>query len=436
MIHAAGRHAYIRIHAMHIPSIPASSEVTDDEPPLSGSTSISSFFPLSPTLTGLTKRPQWHDWRWQMRHRIRTFSQLQSYFPSCNTEAGVCSVLPVFQMAITPYYASLMRSFDAADAIFRMAVPQPHELAHPSYLTTDPLCEEEHMPVPHLVHRYEDRALLITTSSCAMYCRYCTRKRVTRQREKIITQEQLARIVAYIRAHTEIKDVIISGGDPLTLSTPVLDMILAAIRAIPHVDIIRIGTRVPVTMPMRITEELTNCLRRYHPLWINTHFNHPWELTPESLSACTQLADAGIPLGNQSVLLRGVNDDPHVMEILCRGLVQMRVRPYYLFQCDLVPGVEDFRTPLARGIEIMSYMRGRLSGLAIPLFIVDAPEGGGKIPLLPDYVAYKSDTHTLLHGADGKMCRYPEPNSYESGLIPETPRAGKKNRNGRTKILQ
>lgn len=381
-----------------------------EPPPLTRScATCASAAPLSPALAGLRAAPQWHDWRWQMRNRIRSMAQLQSFFPAVEQSSGVYDALKVFQMAITPYYASLIRRLDSSDPIFRMSVPQAAELLNPPHLQADPLEEDHHSPVPGLIHRYADRALIVATSACAMYCRHCTRKRVTSARESCITGERLSRIVAYLEAHPAIHDVVVSGGDPLTLSTEALEHVLAAVRGVPSVELIRIGTRVPVTMPMRITDELTAMLRKYHPVWVNTHFNHPVEITDEAREACAKLADAGIPLGNQTVLLRGVNDDPRVMEALCRALVRMRVRPYYLFQCDLVPGVEHFRTPLSRGIEIMEYLRGRVSGVAIPTFVVDAPGGGGKIPVLPNYIVTSSPTHTVLRNFEGVLISYPEP---------------------------
>jgi lysine 2,3-aminomutase len=283
------------------------------------------------------------------------------------------------------------------------------ELFDPPFLHDDPLEEEKDMPVPGLVHRYADRALLIATTTCSMYCRHCTRKRVAGMHESTISSRRLQQVVTYLTAHPEISDVIVSGGDPLTMATDALERVLAALRSVPSVQIIRIGTRTPVVLPQRITDELTSMLRKYHPVWINTHFNHPAELTPQAAEACGKLADAGIPLGNQSVLLKGINDDPRIIEELCRGLVRMRVRPYYLFQCDLVRGVEHFRTPLSRGLQIMEYLRGRLSGLAIPSFVVDAPHGGGKIPVLPTYVVSTSPTHTVLRNFEGMLVAYPEP---------------------------
>ncbi|MDT8391676.1 MAG: KamA family radical SAM protein [Lentisphaeria bacterium] len=352
---------------------------------------------------------QWHDWTWQMRHRSRTASQLADAFPAFRADEHINRAAAIFPLAITPYYASLIRHWDTSDPVFRMSIPDAGELENAPCLEDDPLHEDHDMPVPGLVHRYTDRALLIATTACAMYCRHCTRKRVAGKREHAISKHDLDQAVSYLRQHPEIHDVIVSGGDPLTLPTASLEHILAALRGVESIEIIRIGTRTPVTLPMRITQELTDMLRRYHPLWINTHFNHPAEITPESREACARLVDAGIPMGNQSVLLRGVNDDPEIMAELCRSLVRMRVRPYYLFQCDLVRGVEHFRTPISRGIDIMEQLRGRLSGLAIPTFVVDAPGGGGKIPVLPTYLISSSPTATLLRNFEGKTVSYPEP---------------------------
>ncbi|MBN1868441.1 KamA family radical SAM protein [Candidatus Sumerlaeota bacterium] len=387
-------------------------EVADDKPP---SPSIVLAEPesaeedLSVRLADLATAPQWNDWRWQMRNRIRSAEDLKRFFKDFEPSPGSMRAAERFPLAITPYYASLIRSFDESDPAFLMAVPQSQELIDPPFLKDDPLEEDHDTPVPGLVHRYPDRALVIATTTCAMYCRHCTRKRVAGVRESSLPAQRLARIAAYLRAHPEIHDVIVSGGDPFTLSTDALERILIALRSVPSVEVIRIGTRTPVTLPMRVTADLAAMLRKYLPIWVNTHFNHPNEITPDSAQACARLADAGIPLGNQSVLLRGVNDDPEIMERLCRGLIRMRVRPYYLFQCDLVRGVEHFRTPMSRGIEIMEYMRGRVSGLAIPTFVVDSPHGGGKLPVLPNYVVSTSPTHTVLRNFEGMLVSYPEP---------------------------
>jgi lysine 2,3-aminomutase len=352
---------------------------------------------------------QWNDWRWQMRNRIRSLQQLKKVYPCARVTSGMADAMRTFPMAVTPYYAGLIRSLSDSDPVFRMCVPDAAELFNPSFLENDPLGEDGHMPVPGLVHRYGDRALLISTSTCASYCRHCTRKRVAGQVEGVISSCQLDAVAGYLRSHPEIKDVVVSGGDPLTLATPVLEGILKVLRSVPSVEVIRIGTRVPVVMPMRVDGELTEMLRKYHPVFVNTHFNHPNELTQASLEACGRLADAGIPLGNQTVLLRGINDDAKTLEALFRGLLRGRVRPYYLFQCDLVKGVEHFRTRLSKGVNIMEQLRGRLSGLAIPLFVVDAPHGGGKIPVMPEYVVTSTGAETVLRNYQGLIVAYPEP---------------------------
>jgi lysine 2,3-aminomutase len=352
--------------------------VSDDEPP--PATLVAPATNIKPSIQ---THNRWNDWRWQMSHRIRAIEQLFGYFPDKPYCQSIEPVIAKYPMAITPYYASLIRKVDLFDPVFQMSVPQLSELHDPPFLSSDPLEENDDMPVAGLVHRYPDRALLIATSTCSMYCRHCTRKRVAGTREMTISARRLEQVTAYLTAHPEISDVIVSGGDPLTMSDESLEMILSALRKVQSVQIIRIGTRMPVVLPMRITDALVNMLKKYHPLWVNTHFNHPNEITPDSIEACRKLADAGIPLGNQSVLLRNVNDNPKVYEQLCRALVRMRVRPYYLYQCDLVRGIEHFRTPVSRGIEIMEYLRGRVSGLAIPTFVVDALMAVGKSPFCP-----------------------------------------------------
>jgi lysine 2,3-aminomutase len=393
-------------------SAESDASLSSAEPPSQESSDLSAEPPGSPLPTKFDQRirnGQWADWRWQMRNRVRTVGQLRDLFPKFDVSSGLIDATRKFPLAITPYYASLIRRLDATDPIFQMCVPQSEELADPPFLREDPLEEDEDMPVPGLVHRYADRALLLVTTTCSTYCRHCTRKRVAGMHETAITAIRLQQSVAYLREHPEITDVILSGGDPLTMPTENLERVLVALRTVPSIGVIRIGTRTPVVMPQRITDELAGMLKKYHPIWINTHFNHPDELTPEATEACGRLVDAGVPLGNQTVLLRGVNDRPETIEKLCRGLVRMRVRPYYLFQCDLVRGVEHFRTPISRGIEIMEYMRGRVSGLAIPTFVVDAPQGGGKIPVLPTYIVSQSPTHTVLRNFEGMLVAYPEP---------------------------
>lgn len=352
---------------------------------------------------------EWDDWTWQLRKRIRSLAGLRRRFPSLRPTAGMEEAVRQFPMAITPYYAALIRDLDFSDPIFRMCVPSELETCDPFFLNADPLEEDKHMPVPGLVHRYRDRALLMATTACSVYCRHCTRKRVAGQTECNINSIRLTQATEYLSVHPEIRDVVISGGDPFTLKTSVLERVIKALRGVPSIEVIRIGTRTPVVLPMRITDELTEMLRRYHPIYVNVHFNHPAELTAAAVAACERLADAGIPVGNQTVLLKGVNDDAVLLGDLFRKLVKARVRPYYLFQCDLVSGAEHFRTPISKGIEIMEYLRGRVSGLAIPTFVVDAPHGGGKIPLLPNYVISTSPTHTALRNYDGHIVSYPEP---------------------------
>ena len=386
----------------------------EEEPPSAATTDEAHRVPQSPMAieakSSITETTgAWSDWGWQLRNRIRSVSALKKRFPSVETSASVTEAASRFPLAITPYYASLIRRLDSSDPIFSMSVPDGRETVDPPFLSDDPLGEEEDMPVPGLVHRYGDRALLLATTTCSVYCRHCTRKRVAGQTEEAVSSIRLAQATEYLSVHPEIHDVIISGGDPFTLKTSVLERIIRAVRAVPSVDIIRIGTRTPVVLPMRITDELVTMLRKYHPIYVNVHFNHPAELTPDAEAACERLADAGIPLGNQTVLLRGVNDSAPLLAELFRKLVRVRVRPYYLFQCDLVRGVEHFRTPLSKGIEIMEYLRGRLSGLAIPTFVVDAPHGGGKIPILPNYVVSTSPTHTVLRNYAGDLVSYPEP---------------------------
>jgi len=398
---------------------PPSCPIVDpnDEPPSPGATAHTA---RSPRQTARPIHPPESDWRWQMRNRVRTVGELLRRFPTLGCCEEIRQAAHTFPISITPYYASLIEAADTSDPIFRMAVPQLDELVNPAHLSDDPLSEDEDMPVPGLVHRYRDRALVIATTTCSVYCRHCTRKRTTGHKESTLTAEQLKQITAYLTAHPEIRDVIVSGGDPFTMATATIERVLRAIRAVESVDIIRVGTRTPVVLPQRITNELVTMLRRYHPLFINTHFNHPVELTPEAAAACQRLVDAGIPVGNQSVLLRGVNDDPRLLETLFRGLVRNRVRPYYLFQCDLVKGVEHFRTPISRGIEVMEYLRGRLGGLAIPTFVVDAPHGGGKIPVLPNYIVSMSPSHTVLRNFEGVLVSYPEPTNL--GEPTPTPR--------------
>lgn len=341
---------------------------------------------------------QWSDWKWQFANRLTSKSLAKII--------GEAPAAQKFPVATTPYYFSLIKKYDDSDPIYRMSMPHEQELIE--VMKSDPLCEDDMMPVKNLVHRYKDRALVLLTSCCSMYCRYCTRKRAVGIKDYALSRENLEEIIKYLTEHPSIHDVILSGGDPFVMTTKGLESVIRAIRSVESVQIIRIGTKTPVVMPQRITDELVEMIQQYHPIYVNTHFNHPNEITKESRVACEKMVNHGIPVNNQSVLLRGVNDDKYVYEQLCRDLVKMRVRPYYLFQCDIVNGVEHFRTKVSKGIEIMEHLRGRLSGLAIPQFVIDSPGGYGKIPLLPNYVLYQTPEKIVLRNFEGKLVEYPE----------------------------
>ncbi len=325
--------------------------------------------------------------------------------------------LPV---GITPYYAAQMGPGDCSEPIRRTMIPLPGELVQGYGEADDPLGEDEDSPVPGLVHRYPDRVLFLVTNFCATYCRYCTRARVVGHTGEFhFNQAQFQAGIDYVAAHPEIRDVLISGGDPLTMGDSRLEWLLSRLRAIPHVEFLRIGTKVPVVLPMRVTPELTSMLRRFHPLWMSIHFQHPDEVTPEVAEACGRLADAGIPLGSQTVLLRGVNDDVAVMRRLVHSLLRIRVRPYYLYQCDPISGSEHLRTPVARGIEIVAGLRGHTTGYGAPTFVVDAPGGGGKIALSPDTMVGREGKDLLLRNYAGEISRYPDVEGEEPVSIPE-----------------
>ena len=310
----------------------------------------------------------------------------------------------LFHTRINPYYLSLIRY--PGDPIWLQCIPNALELEDDG-LPEDPLAEDSHSPVPSIVHRYPDRVLFLTTSQCSMYCRFCTRKRKVGDSKKI-NMKYIQDGIDYIAKHPEVRDVILSGGDPLMLTDYMLERIIKGLREIPHLEIIRLGTRMPCVLPQRITAKLCRMLKKYHPIYVNTHFNHPWECTPEAKRACEMLADAGIPVGNQSVLMKGVNDDPDVMVELMRKLLFMRVRPYYLYQADITKGTDYFRTPVSKGLEIMDKIRGRTSGLAVPYYVIDAPGGGGKIPILPQYVIGRAGKHIILRNYKYEICTYPD----------------------------
>jgi len=352
----------------------------------------------------------WYNWKWQLRNRITTAGELEQCIELNDQEKeDISRCLKTFRMAISPYYASLMDKKDPYCPIRRQAVPTIEETRVLPCEMADPLNEEGESPVPNIVHRYPDRALFLVTHQCAMYCRHCTRRRTVGEEDLCITEKEIDVAVDYIAKTPEIRDVLISGGDPLTMSTAKLEGILSKLRKIEHVEIIRIGTRVPVVMPMRITSELTAMLKKYHPIWINTHFNHPKEITEDSVKACAALVDAGIPLGNQSVLLRGINDNTETMKELLLKLVHARVRPYYLYQCDLSQGIGHFRTRVETGIKIIHDLTGMISGYAVPKFVIDAPGGGGKVPMNPEYLLSMNDCLVTMRNYRDKLYTYPQP---------------------------
>ncbi|MBR0577369.1 lysine 2,3-aminomutase [Proteiniclasticum sp. BAD-10] len=355
----------------------------------------------------------WNSWIWQVQHRIESVEELKQYLPLTDVEEmGAKKATALLRMAITPYYLTLMDRDNSRDPIRLQAVPSAMEILRADADLHDPLHEDEDSPVPGLTHRYPDRVLLLITDQCSMYCRHCTRRRFAGQTDNAMSTSRIDRAIEYIRNTPSVRDVLLSGGDALLMSDDRLESILKKLRDIPHVEIIRIGSRVPVVMPQRITQELVDMVKKYHPVWINTHFNHPDEITPESKAACERMANAGIPLGNQSVLLRGVNDCVHVMKELVQSLVRIRVRPYYIYQCDLSVGLEHFRTPVAKGIEIIEGLRGHTSGYCVPTFVVDAPGGGGKIPVMPNYLISQGAHKVILRNFEGVITTYTEPESY------------------------
>jgi lysine 2,3-aminomutase len=353
---------------------------------------------------------QWDDWRWQSQNAIRSVRQLRNLLPFTPEELEAIGALEAhYKLAIPPYYFSLINPDDPEDPIRLQSVASPLEMRNESgYELEDPLEEDKDSPVPGLTHRYPDRALLVTTHVCTMYCRFCTRKRATMVRggwDAISRNDE--RMVEYVRDHPEIRDVIVSGGDPLTLPTTKLRFFLENLAAIPHVDVIRIGTRVPVTLPQKVFDpELVDLLASAEKVWIQTHFNHPREITPEAARACKTLLRAGMPVNNHTVLLKGVNDSLETMRDLMRALLRIKVRPYYLFHCDPVMGAGHFRTSVWKGLEIMEGLRGHLSGLGIPTYVVDSPHGGGKIPLMPNYLVSASDDAVVLRNFEGMLVRY------------------------------
>lgn len=347
----------------------------------------------------------WSSWQWQIKNSITSTAQLNKLISlsdeEIKPEEGKNDNLP---LRITPYYASLLRS----NAIRKAVVPTFYEMINSEGEASDPLSEEHDSPVPNIVHRYPDRVLFLVTGFCSTYCRYCTRSHMVAKDKCHIGIKAWAPAIEYIKNHPEVRDVLISGGDPLTMPDSHIEYLLSNLKQIPHVEMIRMGTKVPVVLPQRITKTLTSILRRYHPLFLSIHFTHPDELTPEVLEACSRLADAGIPLGSQTVLLKGINDNVPTMKSLMQGLLRNRVRPYYIYQCDPILGSAHFRTPVEKGLEIIKGLRGHTSGYAVPHYVIDAPGGGGKIPLLPEYYMGREGNEVILKNYEGQIFKYPD----------------------------
>ena len=362
-----------------------------------------------PLFKGVTDE-QWNDWTWQVANRLTTVEEIAQVVNLTEQErADIEKVMSGFRVGITPYYASLMDPDDPRCPVRMQAVPTLMETHRGEADMLDPLHEDEDSPAPGLTHRYPDRVLFLITDQCSMYCRHCTRRRLAGENDGARSREDIDKCIEYIKKTPQIRDVLLSGGDCLLVSDEVLEYILTQLRKIPHVEIVRLGSRTPVVMPQRITDDLCNMLKKFHPVWLNTHFNHIKEITPEAQEALAKLANAGIPLGNQSVLLRGVNDCPHIMRDLVHALVKNRVRPYYIYQCDLSLGIEHFRTSVSAGIQIIESLRGHTSGYAVPTFVVDAPGGGGKIPVMPQYLISQSPGKVVLRNYEGVITTYTEP---------------------------
>ena len=361
-------------------------------------------------------RDKWNDWHWQLSNRATTIEDLVKFGVELTDDEYKCleSTLGRLRMAITPYYLSLIDLDDPFDPIRKQAIPTEDELHFADYEAADPLGEDEYSPCKGLTHRYPDRVLLLVTDQCSMYCRHCTRRRFTGNCDGIVPVEQIRAGIEYIKNHKEIRDVLISGGDPLMLEDDMLNWIFSELSSIEHIEVVRFGTRTPCVCPQRITPALCDTLKKYHPIWCNVQFNHPRELTKEAVKACAMLADVGIPIGNQSVLLAGINDCVYVMKELVNALVKARVRPYYIYNCDPSLGLSHFRTPVSKGIEIIEALRGHTSGFCVPTFVVDAPGGGGKIPIMPNYLISQTPRKVVLRNYEGVMTTYTEPDNYKN----------------------
>ncbi|HEX6386113.1 MAG TPA: lysine 2,3-aminomutase, partial [Anaerolineae bacterium] len=360
---------------------------------------------------------KWMDWRWQMSNRLNSVEELGRVINLTESEKKALSTRGLFRVDITPYFASLIDPDDPNCPVRKQVIPTHSEMVPFGSMMEDSLAEDKHSPVPGLVHRYPDRVLMLITTQCASYCRYCTRSRIVGDPTQNFSRAEFDAQIDYIEKTPQIRDVLLSGGDPMVLAPKLLDMILTRLRAIPHVEIIRVGSRVPVFLPMRVDEQFCEMVSKVHPFWLNIHVNHPKEITPELAAACDRLTRAGVPLGNQSVLLAGVNDSVHIQRKLVHELVKIRVRPYYLYQCDLVEGSGHFRTTVSKGIEIMEGLRGHTSGYAVPTYVVDAPGGGGKIPVQPNYVLAQAPGKVVLRNFEGFITTYQEPLDYDPEAI-------------------
>jgi len=360
---------------------------------------------------------KWNDWRWQLSNRVNDLEILETFINLTDEEIQGISADDKFRLDITPYFASLIDPDDPMCPVRQQIIPKGRELKAFDSMMADSLAEDRHSPVPGLVHRYPDRVLMLVTTQCASYCRYCTRSRIVGDAAATFSRAEFEMQLDYLRRTPQVRDVLLSGGDALTMSPRTLDYLLGELSKIEHIELIRIGSRVPVFMPQRITDELCEMLEKYHPLWLNIHVNHPAEITPELYRACNKLSRAGIPLGNQSVLLAGINDSIHIQRELVHGLVQMRVRPYYLYQCDLVAGAGHFRSTVSKGIEIIEGLRGHTSGFAVPTFVVDAPGGGGKIPVSPHYLISQGPGKVVLRNFEGYITAYTEAGDYDPNAI-------------------
>ena len=352
---------------------------------------------------------EWNSWHWQVKNSIKSTDQLQRFVKLTENEISVIGKkINALPLRITPYYMSLIDRYDPEHPLRKAFIPVFDELTSSKGENPDPLSEEHHSPVPNIVHRYPDRVLFLATGFCSAYCRYCTRTHMVAKEKSHVGIKAWEAGLQYIEEHPEVRDVIVSGGDPLTMPDFHIEYLLSRLRRIPHVQISRLGSKVPVVLPQRITKSLVNMLKKYHPIFMSIHFTHPDELTPEVKEACELLANAGIPLGSQTVLLKGINDEVEVMKKLMHGLLKIRVRPYYLYQCDPIPGSGHFRTPISKGLEIIRGLRGHTSGYAVPQFVIDAPGGGGKIPLLPEYYQGHEEGYARLMNYEGRVFRYPD----------------------------